>query len=481
MYKRSEQGWLKHFDFILLDVLCAQLGLIAAYWARFGFSTFVYTDELFGNLAVWLVFFVVFVAMMFNTMRDVLRRGWLVELRQTLTQCLLVFSMLVIFLYSIREIENISRIVLWLTLIFYFALSYVVRSLWKRWLLRKPVSGNGRVMLLVSNSDSVRDTLARFRAHPVENIKICGIVLADRDAKGEKIDGIPVEANMSDAANFICREWIDEVYINAGEENPYPGDLLDKCREMGVTVHLQMISPGSGKQQIESIAGMPVLTSSMNFAAPLPLMVKRIVDILGGLALSLMAIVAIAIVGPQIKRQSPGPILFVQKRIGKNGKVFNMYKIRSMYMDAEARKAEFLEENRVSDGMMFKLDHDPRIIGNELLPDGTRKTGIGEFIRRYSLDETPQFFNIVLGQMSLVGTRPPTLDEWERYEYHHRARLAIKPGLTGLWQISGRSNITDFEEVVRLDTEYINNWSLGLDIRILLKTLSSVLRQDGAM
>ena len=150
-------------------------------------------------------------------------------------------------------------------------------------------------------------------------------------------------------------------------------------------------------------------------------------------------------------------------------------------MDADERKKEFLAQNRVSDGMMFKLDFDPRIIGNEVLPDGTKKTGIGEFIRKYSLDEFPQFWNVLKGDMSIVGTRPPTVDEWERYKYHHRARLAFRPGVTGMWQVSGRSNITDFEEVVRLDTEYIEHWSIGLDCRIILKTVKDMFSGKGAM
>lgn len=129
-------------------------------------------------------------------------------------------------------------------------------------------------------------------------------------------------------------------------------------------------------------------------------------------------------------------------------------------MDAEERKKELMAQNKVSDGMMFKMDFDPRIIGNKILPDGTKKTGIGQFIRKTSIDELPQFWNILKGDMSLVGTRPPTLDEWEKYEPHHRARMSFRPGLTGLWQVSGRSNITDFEEVVKLDTQYINEWSV---------------------
>ena len=130
---------------------------------------------------------------------------------------------------------------------------------------------------------------------------------------------------------------------------------------------------------------------------------------------------------------------------------------------------------------MFKMDFDPRNIGNKILPDGTKKTGIGQFIRKTSIDELPQFRNILKGDMSLVGTRPPTLDEWEKYEPHHRARMSFRPGLTGLWQVSGRSNITDFEEVVRLDTQYIGEWSVKNDIRIIFQTIIRVMKNDGAV
>ena len=130
---------------------------------------------------------------------------------------------------------------------------------------------------------------------------------------------------------------------------------------------------------------------------------------------------------------------------------------------------------------MFKMDFDPRIIGNKILPDGTKKTGIGQFIRKTSIDELPQFWNILKGDMSLVGTRPPTLDEWDKYEPHHRARMSFRPGLTGLWQVSGRSNITDFEEVVRLDTQYIGEWSVKNDIRIIFQTIISVMKDEGAV
>ena len=150
-------------------------------------------------------------------------------------------------------------------------------------------------------------------------------------------------------------------------------------------------------------------------------------------------------------------------------------------MDAEARKQELMSQNQMGDGRMFKMDFDPRVIGNKVLPDGTRKTGIGHFIRESSIDEFPQFFNVLKGDMSIVGTRPPLPGEVSQYELHHRARLAIKPGITGMWQVSGRSSITDFEEIVNLDTKYIREWSLWLDINILLRTVYAVLGKKGAV
>ena len=134
-----------------------------------------------------------------------------------------------------------------------------------------------------------------------------------------------------------------------------------------------------------------------------------------------------------------------------------------MIPDAEAHLKELESQNRVKDGMMFKVENDPRII-----------PGIGNFIRKTSLDEFPQFFNVLKGDMSLVGTRPPTVNEWEKYDLRHRIRMSIKPGITGMWQVSGRNEITDFEEVVRLDSEYIKNWHIGLDIKIILKTIKVI-------
>ena len=177
--------------------------------------------------------------------------------------------------------------------------------------------------------------------------------------------------------------------------------------------------------------------------------------------------VATIFVAPMILIESPGPLFFKQTRIGKNGRRFTMYKFRSMYADAEERKKELMAQNEMQ-GNMFKMTNDPRV------------TKIGRFIRKTSIDELPQFWNVLRGDMSLVGTRPPTEDEYMQYEGWHKRRISFRPGITGFWQISGRSNIKEFDEVVRLDLEYIDNWSIGLDIKIILKTVVAVFSGIGA-
>ena len=478
MYKRSRKGWLKHIDFILLDLLCLAISYIIAHFLRHGNVSVVVENMLYFNVWLMLTVFDLLIMLLVETMHNILKRGMFKEFTATLRQDALLFGLITIFLFTLKDGDQISRIVLWLTLGLHILTSYLVRIGWKKHLLGRQANESHHSMLLIVDKDKARQAIERFNSNSTESIGVTGIVIADEDLSGTEIEGIPVVSSLEDAPKYICREWIDEVFISTATP---PLVLIARCEEMGVTTHRMLHSAGNESQFVEKIAGVYVVTNSMNTMTFFQMFLKRVMDIAGGLAGSLVALIVMAIVGPKIKKESPGPILFKQERVGQNGKHFKMYKIRSMYMDAEARKAELMKDNRVSSGMMFKLDFDPRIIGNRILPDGTHKTGIGEFIRKYSLDEFPQAFNILMGQMSLVGTRPPTVDEWERYEYHHRARLAIKPGLTGMWQVSGRSKITDFEEVVKLDTEYINNWSLGLDIKILLKTFASVIKRDGAM
>lgn len=283
---------------------------------------------------------------------------------------------------------------------------------------------------------------------------------------------------------YACKEWVDEVLIVLPKEIAYPNKLIEQLTLAGITVHMNLAkvvnSPGK-KQFVEKIGDYTVLTTSINYASLNELFLKRVFDIICGLLGCILTLAICIFIGPAIYFASPGPIFFSQERVGKNGKKFKMYKFRSMYLDAEERKAELMKDNKLGDGKMFKLDFDPRVIGNKVMSDGSHKTGIGEFIRKTSLDEFPQFFNVLKGDMSIVGTRPPLISETNLYEYQHFARLAIKPGITGMWQVSGRSEIIDFDEVVKLDKYYIENWNLGLDIKILLKTVLVVVCKKGAV
>ena len=329
-------------------------------------------------------------------------------------------------------------------------------------------------------------TVEETAATVIENVKNSSYgrrymlkgVLMDKDGTekiGERIKGVEMVAGSDTVTEFVCREWVDEVLIALPQETPFPETFYSYLLEMGVTVHLNLLKAAKlegHRQDVRQIGDYTLLSNSFYRTSLKQTVCKRLMDIAGGIAGCFFTAVLCVVIGPLIYIHSPGPIFFAQERVGKNGKRFCMYKFRSMYPDAEERKKELMGENQVKDGMMFKIENDPRIIGGE--------KGIGGFIRRFSLDEFPQFWNVLKGDMSLIGSRPPTVDEWMKYERRHRIRLATKPGITGLWQISGRSRIKDFEEVVRLDKEYVDNWSIKEDIRILLKTVKVVLTKDGA-
>ena len=487
MYKRNNQGWLKHLDFIVIDIFALQVAFLIAYYIRQRDFN-LYSIVEYRNLAIAFIVADVLVSVLFNTMHNVIKRGYFKEFTATVKQALLVLGVMAIYMFLIQSGDFYSRIVLMLTAEGHVLLGFLSRFLWKI-IVKKSYSVHLKpCAILVCDEARVEEITSASKAS--KDIDFVGLVLINRNGAGEEIEGVPVVANLKDASEYICREWIDEIYIcpeYVTEEDSEVAfltpvnALIHDCREMGVPVHIRLhLSDLGGRNFVEKVAGHNVITLTANYASPIQLMMKRLIDIIGALVGSAIALIIMTIVGPKIKKESPGPILFKQTRIGQNGKKFEIYKIRSMYMDAEERKKELMKQNRVSDGMMFKMDFDPRIIGNKIV-DGKQVTGIGEFIRSHSLDEFPQFFNVLLNQMSLVGTRPPTVDEWEKYKFHHRARIATKPGITGMWQVSGRSQITNFEEVVKLDTEYINNWSVGLDIKILLKTIKVVLKKDGAM
>ena len=483
MYRKKSKGWYKHKDFIFMDLCCIVIAFILADWFRHEAITNLYTDEIYRNTIIFIGLLDLCVSVVSESYKGVLKRGYYLEFNAVLKQMIIVELGTGLYLFSIDNGHNFSRIVLYLMGIIYTGLTYLTRILWKKHLKSKMAEEGKHSLYIVTTENSAENVIRNVRENNYNLYDINGLVIIDKDMTGSWISGIPVVAELKDASAYICQKWVDEVFINVDEDYPFPQELMDELLEMGMVVHrnLAKIKSMQGqKQMIETVGGYTVLTTSMNFATDQQVFAKRTLDIVGGLVGCILTGVICIFIGPAIYISSPGPIFFSQVRIGQNGKPFKMYKFRSMYMDAEERKAELMAQNKMSDGRMFKLDFDPRVIGNKILPDGRKKTGVGEFIRKTSLDEFPQFWNVLKGDMSLVGTRPILQDELEQYELHHRARIATKPGITGMWQVSGRSNITDFEEVVRLDTEYITKWNFGLDIKILLQTVKTVLKREGA-
>ena len=482
MYSVRSKSWLKHADFIFLDMVSFQIALLLAYITRHGLQN-PYASADYQELAVIFLFSDFLVAVSNRSMKNVLKRGYYKELVKTVKHAVLVLLVVTLYLFSTKTGDQYSRIVLYVTTGYYAAIGYALRLVWKHF-LKSNKRILGPAVYFVTTKDRAESVATRFKAFDMKNSILQGMCILDENCDGEIFGGVAVTATADSLLNFLCDKWVDEIYISLPVDMAYPAELISSLVEMGLVVHVEMedmdVEAGQ-RQTIEKVAGATVRTISMTMATPMQLMGKRLLDILGGLVGCVVTGLLALVIGPMIYIKSPGPIFFKQTRVGKNGKLFKMYKFRSMYMDAEARKAELMAQNRVGGGLMFKLDYDPRIIGCQKLPDGTVKKGLGNFIRDWSIDEFPQFFNVLKGDLSLVGTRPPTVDEWEKYELHHRARLAIKPGITGMWQVSGRSNITDFEEVVKLDKQYISEWSIGLDFRILLKTILVVLGKDGSM
>lgn len=412
MYRKDSERWLKHIDFIVLDMICLQLAYVLAY-AISGYGFNPYAIIIYRNMAVFLELADLIVIFAYGTMKSVLKRGYYRDFVVTVKHSVMVGALAVLYLFMLQQGQKFSRLALILTIVIYLLLTYLVRELWKKFLRKKMEDGGERKLLIITSEDAAEQVVVNMKENNYARYTLAGVAVIDADWTGKKVHGVPVVANEETAAMYVCQEWIDEVLIVISEVLPYPSELIEQLTETGVTIHLNLAKitnvPGK-KQFVEKVGNYTVLTTSINYASSKQLMLKRLMDIAGGLVGCILTGIICVFVGPAIYIASPGPIFFAQERVGKNGKKFKMYKFRSMYMDAEERKAELMKDNKLGDGKMFKLDFDPRVIGNKILPDGTHKTGIGDFIRRTSLDEFPQFFNVLKGDSGIIGTTKKNLD-----------------------------------------------------------------------
>jgi len=470
----------KHWDFTLIDIVMLELCYFLAYYLRHHMM-FEFSGSAYNVMVLLILMLSIFSGGVLHNYQKILQRGYMNELGYVIRHVTVVTAGLVLYLFIVKDSGVFSRLVLGYFYVISIVALYIVRITYKAVLRKKNTTGyNRRKALLFVSSDIPTDKIEKLKKDVSRIVSISGIAVSGETKEyGDTFCGIPVFAYSEDLADKIRSQWLDEIFVLLNSrDSEKNADTLKELSVMGITMHyvLNVENTRYSSKSIEKMGDSYFLTESIHIITFGQAVVKRIIDIIGALIGLVITGILTIIVGPFIYRADPGPIFYKQKRIGRNGRVFNMFKFRSMYQDADRRKAELMKKNEMN-GLMFKMKDDPRILGSG--EDGT-KHGIGWFIRTTSIDEFPQFLNVLLGQLSLVGTRPPTLDEWNQYESHHRARMAVKPGITGLWQVSGRNNVTDFEDVVKLDLQYINNFSIKEDFRILFRTIKVVLKHEGA-
>jgi len=459
--------WMRRYLIVVvtLDVVAAVVAAAAAYLARFGDGAIGYV--VFSILLPFAWIAAAGLARAYD--KQVIGLG--PEEFQRIGRAFLALTALIGFASYATKAEVARGYVV-------FALPMVVGlSLLGRWVARRRLHvlrKAGRCVhdvLVVGGEQSVIDLLARLRQEPNSGMRVVGACLASGDGSHLAGFGVLVLGGLDDVAPAVRSTGADTVAVTSSAELD-PTRLRRLAWELEGTATDLVVAPGlmevaGPRLHIRPVTGLPLLHVEEPEFAGIRRLIKAAADrMVAAAALVLMAPVFL-FVAAGVRLTSPGPVIFRQTRIGKNGREFTMLKFRSMYVDAEARRAELDSLNERSEGLLFKVRDDPRI------------TKFGKVLRTFSLDELPQLANVLSGHMSLVGPRPPLPSEVALYDDDVRRRLLVKPGLTGLWQISGRSDLT-WDESVRLDLRYVENWSLSLDLLILCKTASVVARSSGA-
>lgn len=469
----------RHFEQILLavlDLISIAVCLIIAGLLRYEtMGRFVYAENvqtmLFVFAAMHMILFLVS-----NVFDDLYARPPLREFFVIAGYNIVLIGTAFMFGFGIKETIIISRLVFGYFLVLNTICMNVIHLIFKRIVPSFFSVGKERNVIIMANGASLPKIVDRFRASNEVRWNVVGVYPTniDEDIDLDSLKEIPVMSRgEDDFYNFATQTAIDEVFIQV-DDLEGSGEFLEKqihfFEQMGVVVNISLDLVGidiKGVRRVYTVEEYPVLAISSRLFDYRMVTLKRLMDIVGSIVgLVITAVVSVILV-PLIKLESPGPVFFTQDRVGMNGRIFKFYKFRSMYQDAEERKKELMAQNEMN-GLMFKMENDPRV------------TRVGKFIRKTSLDELPQFWNVLRGEMSLVGTRPPTVEEYMQYTPYQKRRISFKPGITGLWQVSGRSDIKDFDEVVKLDLEYIDNWSIWLDIKLIIQTVLVVLRRKGA-
>ena len=465
---------IETYALVIIDILAVVLSFLIALAIRFTAleRTMYVTDREYLVCAL-----VVLASILYGVFTDYNReffsRGFLVEF-VAIAKYEAVLLLLLGAIVFLVQAKFFSRLVFIYFAIADILITYILHITFKIAVLKTYQKiGMAEKVLVVTESALIKPLLKQFDEEKEWCYDVTSIALIDLDEKpkrSKKYNDIPVVAGMKDLFDVATTMPFDDVFIHVQScKLSKIKEIIEQFEMMGVTCHynvekeeLNLEGKTAGR-----FAGYTVMTFSLNYVDYRRALVKRIIDFIGAIVGLILTAIITPFVALAIRVESKGPVFFAQERVGRNGRRFKIYKFRSMYIDAEERKKELMSQNEMN-GLMFKIDDDPRV------------TKVGKFIRKTSIDELPQFYNILRGDMSLVGTRPPTVDEFEEYNAYYRRRLSITPGLTGMWQVSGRSNIDDFDEIVKLDLQYIENWSLLLDLKIILQTIGVVVFRKGA-
>jgi exopolysaccharide biosynthesis polyprenyl glycosylphosphotransferase len=329
---------------------------------------------------------------------------------------------------------------------------------------------NYRNILIVGTGSRARRFISSLRLFESIGFKVVGIIDKDAHKTGEFLDGYQIMGSLEDIPDIIRNNIIDEiVFIVPRSWIDTLEPIIHHCELQGLRIHLAVdhFNLKTSYAKLTEFCGFPLLTFESTSDKIWQLIVKRFLDFVLSMVFLILFSPVFLIVSIIIKTTSIGPIFFRQKRCTVNGRQFTLYKFRTMDIDAE-EKLEALRALNEMSGPVFKLTNDPRV------------TPVGKFLRKFSIDEVPQFWNVLKGEMSIVGPRPPLPSEVEKYDTWQRRRLSMRPGITCLWQVGGRNEIIDFNEWMVLDLQYIDNWSLALDAQIIMKTVPVVLLGVGA-
>lgn len=459
------------YSLILLDLVSVTLSYLLAILLRFGGVRDFFRMEVHYTVFGYLMLFCVLYSVMTEWNRGFFTRGYMVEFIAILKYNIVMGAGIGCLLFLVKIANDFSRLIFGYFAIGNVLITYILHILFKKYMLYFYRNSRSSDKVLIVTQDScAKSLIERVLKDKAWNYQITACAIVDAKRIGDDICDVPVVANGDNLFEVATNMILDEVFIYLPDASKSAiRNIIMDFETMGITCHynVEMEELDLAGRTAGKFAGFAVMTFSLQYLDYRRILVKRTVDIIGAIVGLLITAIVFPFVAIAIKLDSKGPVLFSQIRIGKNGRRIKIYKFRSMYVDAEQQKRKLENQNEMH-GPMFKIENDPRI------------TRVGHFLRKTSIDELPQFYNILRGDMSLVGTRPPTEDEFEKYDVHYRRRLCITPGLTGMWQVKGRGRVTDFDEVMKMDLEYIDHWSLSLDAKLIVQTILEVLLHRGA-